>query len=61
MLRAALAPLGLPVLGALPRQDGLGHPSRHLGLVQAGERPDLDAFLDRAGGRGRRRRSTWMR
>ncbi|MBV0911989.1 cobyrinate a,c-diamide synthase [Anianabacter salinae] len=48
MLRAALAPLGLPVLGALPRDSGLAHPSRHLGLVQAGERPDLAAFLDRA-------------
>ncbi len=48
MLRRALAPTGLPVLGALPRQTGLEHPSRHLGLVQAAERPDLDAFLDRA-------------
>ncbi|SDE06530.1 cobyrinate a,c-diamide synthase [Limimaricola pyoseonensis] len=51
MLRAALARVGLPVLGALPRDAGLGHPSRHLGLVQAGERPDLDAFLDRAADR----------
>lgn len=50
MLRAALAPLGLPVLGAIPRQAALSHPSRHLGLVQAGERPDLEAFLDRAAG-----------
>lgn len=39
---------GLPVLGALPRSGDLAHPSRHLGLVQAGERPDLDAFLERA-------------
>lgn len=46
MLRAALAPLGLPVLGALHRQPGLGHPSRHLGLVQAHERADLDTWLD---------------
>lgn len=46
MLRAALAPLGLPVLGAVPRQAGLTHPSRHLGLVQAQERADLDGFLD---------------
>jgi cobyrinic acid a,c-diamide synthase len=46
MLRAALAPTGLPVLGALHRQAGLDHPSRHLGLVQAHERPDLDAWLD---------------
>ncbi|MDH3667904.1 MAG: cobyrinate a,c-diamide synthase [Paracoccaceae bacterium] len=38
----------LPVLGALPRRDDLGLPSRHLGLVQAGERADLDAFIARA-------------
>src|SRR5690606_10280095 len=50
MLRAALAPLGLPVLGAVMRQADLAHPSRHLGLVQAGERPDLEAFLARAAG-----------
>ncbi len=48
MLRRALIPLGLPVLGAVYRQDGLTHPSRHLGLVQAGEHPDLDAYLTRA-------------
>jgi cobyrinic acid a,c-diamide synthase len=48
MLRAALAPVGVPVLGAVPRDAGLAHPSRHLGLVQAGERPDLEAFLDTA-------------
>ena len=45
LLRRALAS-GPPVLGALPRGAALAHPSRHLGLVQAGERPDLDAFLD---------------
>lgn len=48
MLRRALADVGVPVLGALPRSADLGHPSRHLGLVQAEERPDLDAFIDRA-------------
>jgi cobyrinic acid a,c-diamide synthase len=48
MLREALAPLGLPVLGALPRRPDLAHPARHLGLVQAQERADLAAFLDRA-------------
>ncbi len=49
MLRAALAPLGIPVLGAVMRNAALATPSRHLGLVQAGERADLDVFLDRAG------------
>lgn len=48
MLRRALAPLGLPVLAALRRNATLAMPSRHLGLVQAGERADLDQFLDRA-------------
>ena len=48
MLRRALAPLGLPVLGALHRQGGLEHPSRHLGLVQAGEHPDIEGYLGRA-------------
>ena len=38
----------LPVLGALPRRDDLALPSRHLGLVQAGERADLEAFIGRA-------------
>ncbi|KJS43646.1 MAG: cobyrinic acid a,c-diamide synthase [Roseovarius sp. BRH_c41] len=48
MLRRALAPLGLPVLAALRRNPALAQPSRHLGLVQAIERPDLDHFLDTA-------------
>ncbi|MEQ8898372.1 MAG: cobyrinate a,c-diamide synthase [Roseovarius sp.] len=48
MLRRALASLGLPVLAALKRDGALTQPSRHLGLVQAGERPDLDTFLDHA-------------
>lgn len=48
MLKTALAPLNIPVLGTIARRDDLSRPSRHLGLVQAGEMPDLDAFLDRA-------------
>jgi cobyrinic acid a,c-diamide synthase len=48
MLRRALAATGLPVLAALPREAAIATPDRHLGLVQAAERPDLEAFLDRA-------------
>ena len=39
-LREALAPLGLPVLGALRRDDRLTWRDRHLGLVPVAERPD---------------------
>jgi cobyrinic acid a,c-diamide synthase len=46
LLREALAPLNLPVVGALRRDDALHTPSRHLGLVPAGERPaSVDAWL----------------
>lgn len=46
MLRQALEPLNVPVLAALRRRTDLTHPSRHLGLVQAQERDDLDVFID---------------
>ena len=36
------------ILGAVPRIADLALPGRHLGLVQATEHPDLDAFMDRA-------------
>ena len=49
LLENALAALGAPLLGCLPRADDLVLPSRHLGLVQAAERDDLEQFLDRAG------------
>ena len=46
LLREALAPLNIPVVGALRRDDALHTPSRHLGLAPAGERPaSVDAWL----------------
>lgn len=48
MLSNALAGIGMPVLGTVPRDPALGLPERHLGLVQAGEQEDLAGFLDAA-------------
>ena len=49
MLRSALESVGIPVLGCLPRDEGLQLPERHLGLVQAGEHLELEAFITHAG------------
>jgi cobyrinic acid a,c-diamide synthase len=38
MLREAIAPLGVPVLGVLRRDAHMGTPDRHLGLVPVAER-----------------------
>lgn len=44
----ALAGVGLPVLGALPRSASLTVPSRHLGLVPAAERDQARAVVEAA-------------
>jgi dethiobiotin synthetase len=43
----AISALDIPVVGAVPRDETLALPERHLGLVQAGEHADLAARLDR--------------
>ncbi len=46
MLRDALAPLEIPVIGTLRRDAVFALPHRHLGLVQAGEHDNLEAFIE---------------
>ncbi len=48
MLRRALDEAGIACFGCLPRLPALALPSRHLGLVQAGELDDFDTLLARA-------------
>jgi cobyrinic acid a,c-diamide synthase len=43
----AIAALGVPLLGSLPRDANLALPERHLGLVQAREHADLPTWIDR--------------
>ena len=45
LLAEALASIGMPLLGALPRHDSLSLPSRHLGLLPAHELGDLQQRL----------------
>ena len=43
----AITAVGIPVFGALPRDAALALPERHLGLVPAGEHPDMTQRIDR--------------
>jgi len=43
----AIGAIGLPVLGAIARDERVSMPERHLGLVQAEEQAGLDAHIDR--------------
>ena len=50
MLREAMAPIGIPVLGVVRRDAGIRTPDRHLGLVPVAERRDeARAALEAAG------------
>lgn len=46
LLKTALEPLHLPILGILRRQDNITIPDRHLGLVPTAELPNLRNLVD---------------
>lgn len=45
-LAKAIAPLGIPLLGIIPKDSGFHSPSRHLGLVPVAERDTALALID---------------
>jgi cobyrinic acid a,c-diamide synthase len=47
LLKDALEPLQIPVLGVMRRQDNITIPARHLGLVPTAEMSQLDDLIDR--------------
>lgn len=47
LLKSALAPLNLPILGVLRRHDEITIPDRHLGLIPTDELPELAQLTDR--------------
>ncbi len=47
MIERAAADLNIPILGAIPRDQSIHLPERHLGLVQALEHEDLSSHLER--------------
>jgi cobyrinic acid a,c-diamide synthase len=48
LVRRALADVGIPVFGALPRHAEINLPKRHLGLVQAEEQSQISGLIDEA-------------
>ncbi|MCC3304478.1 cobyrinate a,c-diamide synthase [Sneathiella sp. HT1-7] len=48
LLKSAAADAGIPALGFIPKSESLTLNHRHLGLVQAREKPDLEVFLETA-------------
>jgi cobyrinic acid a,c-diamide synthase len=48
LVRNGMEAAGIRVFGALPRLKALSLPERHLGLVQAQEHPELEAFIAEA-------------
>ena len=48
MLRSAMDKIRMPVFAVIRAEQALVVPERHLGLVQAGEHEELEAFIDHA-------------
>jgi len=48
LVKQAMAAIGLPCVGWLPKDAGLSMPDRHLGLVPVEERPQARSQIDRA-------------
>lgn len=46
LLREAMAEIGVPILGAVPKEESLHLPERHLGLVPSQERKFQDSFWE---------------
>lgn len=46
ILKAALSPLQIPILGVLRRDDRVQIPDRHLGLIPTAELPNLQPVID---------------
>jgi cobyrinic acid a,c-diamide synthase len=47
LLKTALLPLNLPILGVLRRHEDITIPDRHLGLIPTDELPELNRLVDR--------------
>lgn len=47
LLKDAIAPLNIPILGVLHRDDQIQIPDRHLGLIPTDELKDLNSLIDR--------------
>jgi cobyrinic acid a,c-diamide synthase len=47
VVAGAIEAIGMPVLGAVPREAALALPERHLGLVQASEHADIEVLIER--------------
>ena len=54
LLKNALEPLNIPILGILRTEDNIMLPDRHLGLVPADELPQIDTILNQLAELGKR-------